>query len=135
MKRIIKVAAISGIISSIITLLLLLIFPSGWLFFIIPAVMGTCIHKFGRITATDVEKDEKLEKKVGLMCAGAVLLFIFLTYIPALIYCLHKGLGGSLLLDIPFYICCVLAVWYGYNRGVRAVIDSYYDSGLKDDNQ
>lgn len=49
MKRIIVVAAISGVISSIITLLLLLIFPSGWLFFIIPAIMGTCIHKFGKI--------------------------------------------------------------------------------------
>jgi len=136
MKRIITVAAISGIISSMITLLLFLVFPSGWMFFIIPAVMGTCIHKFGRITAADVEKDDNLEKRVGYMCAGAVLLFIFLTVVPILIIGIREGLGWSLLLDIPFYIVCGIAVWFGYNRGVRAVIDAYYDSNLENnDNQ
>lgn len=134
MKRIIVVAAISGVISSIITLLLLLIFPSGWLFFIIPAIMGTCIHKFGKISTADVDNDDKLEKKVGFLCAGAVLFFIFLTAVPALIIGLSQGLGWSLLWDLPFLIACGLAVWYGYNRGARAVIDSYYDSDLKEYN-
>ena len=133
MKRIILVAVISGIISSLITaLLFFLVFPSGWLFFIIPAVMGTCIHKFGKITAADVDNDDKLEKKVGYMCAGGVLFFILLTAVPILIVNLYQGLGWGLLLDIPFYIACGIAVWYGYNRGVRAVVDSYYDSDLKD---
>ncbi len=133
MKRIIVVAAISGIISSVITaLLFFLVFPSAWLFFIIPAIMGTCIHKFGKISAADVDKDEKLEKKVGYICAGAVLFFILLTAIPILIVGITQGLGWSLLLNIPFFIACGIAVWYGYNRGVRAVVDSYYDSDLKD---
>lgn len=136
MKRIIIVAAISGIISSVITLLLLFfVFPSGWLFFIIPAIMGTCIHKFGNISATDMEKDENLEKKVGYMCAGGVLFFVLLTCVPLLIVSLKKDLGWSLLWDVPFYVACGFAVWYGYNRGVRAVVDSYYDSGLKDNNE
>ena len=136
MKRIIVVAAISGIISSVITALLFLILPSGWLFFIIPAIMGTCIHKFGKITAADVDKDDKLEKKVGYMCAGAVLFFVLLTAVPILIVSIYQGLGWAMLLNIPFYIACGIAVWYGYNRGVRAVVDSYYDSDLKNyDNQ
>ena len=133
MKRIIVVAAISGIISSVITaLLFFLVFPSAWLFFIIPAIMGTCIHKFGKISAADVDKDEKLEKKVGYICAGAVLFFILLTAIPILIVGITQGLGWSMLLNIPFFIACGIAVWYGYNRGVRAVVDSYYVSDLKD---
>jgi hypothetical protein len=133
MKRIIVVAATSGIISSVITaLLFFLVFPSAWLFFIIPAIMGTCIHKFGKISAADVDKDEKLEKKVGYICAGAVLFFILLTAIPILIVGITQGLGWSMLLNIPFFIACGIAVWYGYNRGVRAVVDSYYDSDLKD---
>ena len=133
MKRIIVVAAISGIISSVITaLLFFLVFPSAWLLFIIPAIMGTCIHKFGKISAADVDKDEKLEKKVGYICAGAVLFFILLTAIPILIVGITQGLGWSMLLNIPFFIACGIAVWYGYNRGVRAVVDSYYDSDLKD---
>ena len=135
MKRIIVVAAISGIISSIITFVLLLLFPSGWLFFIIPAVMGTCIQKFGKITSADMKDDDKLEKRVGWMCAGAVLFFILLTAVPSLIMCLKQGLGWGVLADIPFYLACALAVWYGYNRGVRAVIDSYYDSDLKEYNK
>ena len=134
MKRIIKVAVISGIISSIITFILLILFPSGWLFFIIPAIMGTCIHKFGKITSADMKDDDKLEKRVGYMCAGAVLFFIILTAVPALIMCLYQGVGWGLLADIPFFLACALAVWYGYNRGVRAVIDSYYDSDLKEYN-
>lgn len=134
MKRIIKVAVISGIISSIITFVLLILFPSGWLFFIIPAIMGTCIHKFGKITSADMKDDDKLEKRVGYMCAGAVLFFIILTAVPALIMCLYQGVGWGLLADIPFFLACALAVWYGYNRGVRAVIDSYYDSDLKEYN-
>ena len=133
MKRIIVVAATSGIISSVITaLLFFLVFPSAWLFFIIPAIMGTCIHKFGKISAADVDKDEKLEKKVGYICAGAGLFFILLTAIPILIVGITQGLGWSMLLNIPFFIACGIAVWYGYNRGVRAVVDSYYDSDLKD---
>ena len=133
MKRIIVVAATSGIISSVITaLLFFLVFPSAWLFFIIPAIMGTCIHKFGKISAAAVDKDEKLEKKVGYICAGAVLFFILLTAIPILIVGITQGLGWSMLLNIPFFIACGIAVWYGYNRGVRAVVDSYYDSDLKD---
>lgn len=134
MKRIIVVAVISGIISSVITALLLLLIPSGWLFFIIPVIMGTSIHKFGNITSTDMEKDDKLEKKVGLICAGTVLFFILLTTVPFLIVGLKQGLGWELLLNIPFFIACAFAVWYGYNRGVRAVIDSYYDSDLKEYN-
>ena len=134
MKRIIKVAVISGIISSIITFILLIFFPSGWLFFIIPAIMGTCIHKFGKITSADMKEDDQLEKRVGYMCAGAVLFFILITAVPSLIMCLYQGVEWGLLADIPFYIACALAVWYGYNRGVRAVIDSYYDSDLKEYN-
>ena len=97
--------------------------------------MGTCIHKLGNISAADVDNDDKLEKKVGYLCAGAVLFFIFLTAIPILIVGIYQGLGWSLLLNIPFFIVCGIAVWYGYNRGVRAVIDSYYDSDLKDNNK
>ena len=138
MKRIILIAVISGIISSIIAFLLFVfVLPSGWLLFFIPAIMGICIQKFGKISAEDVEGDDKLEKKVGFMCAGAVLFFIFLTVIPITIIGLYKGLGGwKMLLDIPFYIVCVFAIWFGYNRGVRAVVDAYYDSNLKNrDNQ
>lgn len=135
MKRIIIVAVISGIISSVITaLLFFFVYPSGWLFFIIPAIMGTCIHKLGNISAADVDNDDNLEKRVGYLCAGAVLLFIILTVVPILIIGIYIGLGWSLLLDIPFYIACGIAVWYGYNRGVRAVVDSYYDSDLKNNN-
>ena len=135
MKRIIIVAVISGIISSVITaLLFFFVYPSGWLFFIIPAIMGTCIHKLGNISAADVDNDDNLEKKVGYLCAGAVLLFIILTVVPILIIGIYIGLGWRLLLDIPFYIACGIAVWYGYNRGVRAVVDSYYDSDLKNNN-
>ena len=137
MKRIIVIAAISGIISSIIAFLLFVfVLPSGWLLFFIPAIMGICIQKFGKISAKDVEGDDKLEKRVGFMCAGAVLFFITLTVIPITIIGLYKGLGSEMLLDIPFYIVCVFAVWFGYNRGVRAVVDAYYDSNLKNsDNQ
>ena len=137
MKRIIVIAAISGIISSIIAFLLFVfVLPSGWLQFFIPAIMGICIQKFGKISAKDVEGDDKLEKRVGFMCAGAVLFFIILTVIPITIIGLYKGLGREMLLDIPFYIVCVFAVWFGYNRGVRAVVDAYYDSNLKNrDNQ
>ena len=81
-----------------------------------------------------MKDDDQLEKKVGYMCAGAVLFFILLTAVPSLFMCLYQGVGWGLLADIPFYIACALAVWYGYNRGVRAVIDSYYDSDLKEYN-
>ena len=137
MKRIIVVAAISGIISSIITaLLFFFVFPSAWLFFIIPAVMGTSIHKLGKIPAEEVEidEDENLQKKVGFLCAGAVLFFIILTVIPIVIVSINQGLGWNLLLNIPFFAACIIAVWYGYNRGVRAVVDSYYDYIMKDSN-
>lgn len=135
MKRIIVIAAISGVISSIIAFLLFVfVLPSGWLLFFIPAIMGICIQKFGKISAEDVEGDDKLEKRVGYMCAGAVLFFIILTIIPITIYSVYQGAGWELLKDIPFYIVCVFAVWFGYNRGVRAVIDAYYDSNLKDSN-
>lgn len=135
MKRIIVIAAISGIISSIIAFLLFVfVLPSGWLLFFIPAIMGICIQKFGKISAEDVEGDDKLEKRVGYMCAGAVLFFIILTIIPITIYSVYQGAGWELLKDIPFYIVCVFAVWFGYNRGVRAVVDAYYDSNLKDSN-
>lgn len=135
MKRIIVIAAISGIISSIIAFLLFVfVLPSGWLLFFIPAIMGICIQKFGKISAEDVEEDDKLEKRVGYMCAGAVLFFIILTIIPITIFGVLQGAGWELLKDIPFYIVCVFAVWFGYNRGVRAVVDAYYDSNLKDSN-
>lgn len=135
MKRIILVATISGIITSVITaFLFFFVFPSGWLIFLIPAVMGTCIHKLGKISAEEVEgdDDDKLQKKAGFLCAGAVLFFIILTVIPIVIVSVKQGLGWDILLNIPFFIICVFAVWYGYNRGVRAVVDSYYDSNLKD---
>ena len=134
MKHIITVAVISGIISSVIAFLLFFsVLPSGWLLFFIPAIMGISIQKFGKISAEDVEGDDKLEKKVGYMCAGAVLFFIILTIVPITVIGLYKGLGWKIL-DIPFYIVCVFAVWYGYNRGVRAVVDAYYDSNLKESN-
>lgn len=137
MKRIIIVAVISGIISSVITFLLFFfVYPTPWFFLIIPAIMGTCIHKLGKISAEDVEGNDTLEKKVGYVCAGAVLLFIFLTIIPIIIIDLYNGIGWGILLNIPFFIVCAIAVWYGYNRGVRAVVDAYYDSNLKErDNQ
>ena len=136
MKRIITIAVISGIISSIITVLLFLfVFPSGWLLFLPPAVMGTCIHKFGNISTTDVDRDEKLEKKVGYMCAASVLLFVLLTAVPILIVGLYQGMGWKLLWDVPFFIACGFAVFYGYNRGVRAVVDSYFDSYSKENNR
>ncbi len=129
MKRIIAVAAISGIISCIISaVLFLFVAPSGWLLLLIPIIMGTCIHKFGHITAADVDKDEKLEKKVGIICAGAVLFFVLLTIVPMTIIGIKQGLGWSLLWDLPFYLACLFAVWYGYNRGVQAVVDSYLDN-------
>lgn len=137
MKQIILVAVISGIISSAIVFYLMSDVPSAWYLFLIPLIMGFSIQKFGRIPVQEVEKDEKLEKKVGRICAGAVLFFIILTIIPSLIiYISQQGLGWDLLLNIPFLIVCGFAVWFGYNRGVKAVIDSYYDSSLKErDNQ
>ena len=128
MKRIIIVAAISGIVSSVITLILFwFVFASSWVYFIIPAIMGTCIHKFGKIPAEEVAKDDKLEKKIGFLCAGFVLFFILLTTIPIIILSFKLGMAWTILLNIPFYLICALAVWYGYNRGVAAAVDSYYD--------
>lgn len=135
MKRIVIIAIISGFISSVFTaMLFFFVFPSAWLFFIIPLIMGISIHKFGKISAKDVEgtDGDKLQRKVGLLCGGAVLLFLLLTVIPLVALSLYMGLGWGVLLDVPFFIVCAIAVWWGYNRGVQAVVDSYYDANLSD---
>lgn len=124
------IGIIFGLISiTIVSLLFLLVFPSAWLFFIIPAVMGWSIEKLTRIPKEELHDDEsfnKLRKRTGLLCAGMVLIAIILANLIVIL------LGGfdplMLLYNFIFYIVCGLSVYWGYSRGVRAITDMYYDS-------
>ena len=124
------IGIIFGLISmTIVSLLFLLVFPSAWLFFIIPAVMGWSIEKLARIPKEELHDDEsfnKLCKLTGLLCAGMVLATILLTVTIIIL------LGGfdpmALVLNFVFYLMCGLSAYWGYSRGVRAITDKYYDS-------
>lgn len=131
MKPLAKIAVIclvSGIIAGVITdVIFFAIFPSAWLFFIIPAVMGWSIDKFGRIPKDqllDDSSNESLQKKTGWMCAGLVLFFILITVLPILFIMSIEYIIANVL----FYVVCGLGVYYGYNRGVRCIMDAYYDT-------
>lgn len=128
LTRIAVICLLSGIIATVITdVIFFAIFPSAWLFFIIPAVMGWSIDKFGRIPKEqlmDYNSNETLQKKTGWMCSGFVLLFILLTVLPILIV----NSIEFIIANVMFYIVCGLGVYYGYNRGVRCIMDAYYDT-------
>ncbi|MDD6889536.1 MAG: hypothetical protein PUD39_04685 [Bacteroidales bacterium] len=125
------ICIISGIFSGIIVdIFFYILFPSAWLFFIIPAVMGFSIDKFSRIPKSELEDDEsfeKLSKRTGLLCAGMVLLAILVAIVPIIVLVMRFD-PIYLLSDIIFYLICGVSVYWGYNRGVRAVTDAYYDS-------
>ena len=113
MKRIILVAIISGIISSLIACILFFyVLQDAWLFFIIPAIMGICIQKFGNISSEEVDMDAAKEKKVKYLCIGLVLFFTLLTAIPLILISIHRGSGWDILIDIPFYVICGIDVWF-----------------------
>lgn len=127
--RILTVAVISGFISGILVLMLMMfVFASAWFFFIIPVIMGWSISKFSRITKQEMDEDEKLEKKAGWISAGVVLLFVVVTAVLISVAVMSGGNWTDLFLNIPFLIVSSLSVWYGYSRGVRAVVDAYYDA-------
>lgn len=128
LKSVITVGVVTGLLSGLMVLaLFIFIYPTAWFFFIIPAVMGTCIYKYAKVPFyEDEEENEKLAKKVGLLCAGMSLLFIL--FPVALIAIVASYSFGELLANVPFLIMCALAVWYGYNRGQRAVVDANSDA-------
>ena len=132
--RVLVIALISGLTSGIIvTAIMWFVFASAWFFFIIPAVMGWAIKKYAHISASEVDADENLQNKVGWTCAGITLFFVLLTaFVVALATYAATGSMWGIFLNIIFYVASGFAVWYGHSRGVQAVVDSYYESDLKE---
>lgn len=127
LRNILIVSAISGLISfTLVELIFFVVFPSGWIFFLIPVIMGYSIDKFVKISheeLADEEAFEKLRTRTGIICAVFVLLTVLISTIPIVL------IGGiaTLLVNIVFYAVCVLAVYAGYSRGVGVITDKYYD--------
>lgn len=128
MKSIAIVSVISGVISAVIVFCLFwYVFPSAWLFFIIPAIMGLSIDKFGKIDVEKLNDDaafNSITRKAGLLCAGMVLLSIIVCVLPLFLLMSF----GEHLLNVLFYGVCAVSVYWGYNRGVKCVTNAYYDS-------
>ena len=86
MKNVFCVACISGMIAVAIVLIIFwVIFPTAWVFFIIPAVVGWSIDRFGTFDATKLENEEEFTataRKVGLTCAAIVLACIIISVLP-----------------------------------------------------
>lgn len=122
------ICIISGIISVIIVdLLFSFVFPSAWLFFIVPAIMGFSIDKLSRIPKSELNDEasfEKLSKRTGLLCAGIVLLAVLIATIPLIM----QFEPIDFLANILFYLICGVSVYWGYNRGIGAITNAYYDS-------
>lgn len=123
-----RICIISGIISAIIVdFLFFCVFPSAWLFFIIPAIMGFSIDKLSRIPKSELNDDEafdKLSKRTGILCAVIVLLAVLIATIPLMM----QFEPIDFLANILFYLVCGVSVYWGYNRGIRVITDAYYDS-------
>lgn len=128
LKNVITVCLVAGIISIILVeLLFFFIFPSGWLFFLIPVIMGWSLKKyakFPRVELANEEAFEKLRTRTGIICAAIVLISVLISVLPVII------LGGieALIANIAFYAVCVVAIYAGYSRGVGVITDEYYDS-------
>lgn len=128
MKNVFYVACISGMIAVAIVLIIFwVIFPTAWVFFIIPAVVGWSIDRFGTFDATKLENEEEFTataRKVGLTCAAIVLACIIISVLP-LFFTMSVG---DHLMSIMFYVICAISVYWAYKRGVQCVTDAYYES-------
>lgn len=128
MKNVIRVAWISGIISTIVVMFLFWgLFPTPWLFLIIPGVVGWSIDKYGKFDASKLADDEEfaaMSRKVGITCASIVLLCLIITMLPLFLVMSF----GDHLKSIFMYVICGISVYWGYNRGVRCVTDAYFES-------
>lgn len=129
-KRLLFICIVSGLIAGIITnILFWFVFPTAWFFFIIPAVMGWSIDRYGKIPhehLQDEETFENLKKQTGLMCGAMSLIFVLLANIPLFIVMPLEYIVASFM----FYIVCVISIVVGYNRGQQCIVDAYYDSNL-----
>lgn len=126
-RRLLIICIISGLIAGIITDFLFWCFPSAWLFFIIPAIMGWSIDHFGKIPREhlhDEETFEKLKIRTGLLCAFMSLFFIILALLPIFIILS----ASELLLNFIFFGVCILSIYWCYTRGQRCIVDAYYDT-------
>lgn len=125
MKRITLVCVLSGIIAGLIaSALFYLVFPSAWLFLIIPAVMGFAVEKFGISDDLDLQDEyqyNKFARHCGLLCGGLCLTFICLCTLPILLVA-----PIELLASVGFDLGCVLSVFWAYRRGVKAVLNTAY---------
>lgn len=132
-QRILIICIISGLVAGVITnLVFLLIYPSAWLFFLIPAIMGWSIDHYGKIPYEhlhDEETFEKLRKYTGLYCAGMSLLFVLIANIPLFIFVPLPYIFTNLI----FYIVCAVSIFVGYNRGQQCIVDAFYDSNLEEE--
>ena len=131
MHSIALVSLISGLISIIfVDVIFLVLFSSGWLFFIIPAVICWSIKKFAKINKEelfDEESFEKMAKKTGLICAGSVILAIILALLPVIII---LGIYSLLLFLTSFWfiIMCIICIYVSYTKGVEVITNAYYDT-------
>ena len=128
-SRVLIIALISGLVSGILTTVLFwFVYPTPWFFLIVPAVMGWSIKHYAHITMAETEVYENLDSNVGWICAGITLGFVLLTalLVSVATYMVY-GSFWAVIMNFGFFIACGLAVWYGHNRGVQAVVDSGYD--------
>lgn len=127
MKRITLVCVFSGILAGLLSMALFyFVFPTAWLFFLIPAIMGFCVEKFGNAHELHLEDEEeckKVSRHVGLLCGGLCLTFVILAISPVMLIN-----PIAVFTSVPFDLACGLSVWWGYRRGVKAVMDSYFAS-------
>lgn len=133
-SSVVIVAVLSGIVAIVVVDALFTIFPSGWLFFLIPVIMGFSLKKFAKFPKDLLEDDdefEKLSKKVGLLCAGICLVAMVVAVVP--IYMIVGSVKGVnileiILSDVFFYAACVVCIYFGYSKGKEVVTNAYYDS-------
>lgn len=128
LPRIIAICIISGLLSGVfVNLIFWTIFPSGWLFLIIPIFVGWSLDKFAKIPSEEILDDETMErlsKQTGMLCAVMVLLVQIVAVLPVLL--LLDPI--EILTNFVFYIGCALCVYIGYSRGVQSITDAYYDA-------
>lgn len=130
LQRIITVSATSGIAAAILVLILFMLIPTAWLFFIIPAAIAFAVSKFVQGTKEEIDENyEALSRTAGLICGGITLGAVILPLI--LIFILTPLTDFVMLIaNIPFILCCCLAVWLGYKKGSEIITDLYYDAHL-----
>lgn len=128
MPRLTVICLISGLLSGLAAnCLFWFVYPTAFLFLIVPAFMGFCLTAFGKVPAEEILDDEaveKLSKRTGMLCAAMVLLALANSLVPMLII-LNPI---YLLANFGFYIICALCAFIGYNRGVQVITDNYYDA-------